>query len=90
MLIKLISLSTTLIQYILRRSGVWSFRAICLEQSPHWTPPIWSFSWTVPPSAKNVFVLTGSAVTVLLVHRLQIRLLTYYDNTVLHASLSMW
>ena len=41
------------------RSGVRSLRAICLEQSPHWTPPISSLSWTVPPSAKNVFVLTG-------------------------------
>jgi len=28
----------------------YSLRTICLEQSPHWTPPISSLSWTVPPT----------------------------------------
>jgi len=58
---------TSTYQQPLWQSGVWSFRTICLEQSPHWTPPIWSFTWTIPPSAKNVFVLTGSVAPIVTV-----------------------
>ena len=53
--------TTTMYQHPLWRSRVRSLRTICVEQqSPHWTPPIssLSLSWTVPPSVKNVFVLT--------------------------------
>ena len=52
---------TSMYQHPLRRPSVWSFWTICVEQPPHRTPPVWSLSGTVPPSAENVFVLTGSA-----------------------------
>ena len=51
---------TSTYQHPLRRPSVWSFWTICVEQPPHRTPPVWSVSGTVPPSAENVFVLTGS------------------------------
>ena len=55
------TLCTSTYQHPLRRPSVWSFWTICVEQPPHRTPPVWSLSGTVPPSAENVFVLAGSA-----------------------------
>ena len=52
---------TSTYQHPLWWPSIWSFWTICVEQPPHRTPPVWSLSGTVPPSAGNVFVLTGSA-----------------------------